>query len=232
MFSYQFHIRDYLTKTRHLSLIEDLAYRRLLDTYYTEEQPLPSDPARCARLIAMTEHVDAVALVLNEFFMLADSGWVNERADAEITKYHAKADSARSANAKRWQSRSEQKPDLKPDVKSDADQIATNNHKPKPKKDTSAASAAGVNLDLFATFWSAYPRKVAKPEAVKAWLKVKPDAELAQKIMDGLSRAKQSRDWIKDDGQFIPYPATWLNQGRWDDEVDAGGSDPAAGDWL
>ena len=225
MFSYQFHIRDYLTKTRHLSLIEDLAYRRLLDTYYTEEQPLPVDPVRCARLIAMPEHAEAVELVLNEFFTLANEGWVNERADLEITKYHAKADSARKANAKRWESKTEQKPDVKPDLVPDANQIATINHKPRTNKPI-------LGDEGFASFWSAYPRKVSKAEAQKAFAKVNPDETLLATILSAVERAKASKDWTKDDGQFIPHASTWLNQRRWEDEVAIGADDPAGGDWL
>lgn len=153
MFSYPFHIRDYLTKTRHLSPIEDLAYRRLLDTYYTEEKPLPSDTAVCARLIALRDHVTEVAAVLQEFFTPSDNGWVNERCDFEITKYHAKADSARKANQTRWQSKPEKKTDqksnLKSDVVSDADQIATS----KPEKQRTGVTAPdGVESGVWSDF--------------------------------------------------------------------------------
>lgn len=100
MFHYQFHIRDYLTKTRHLSQTEDLAYRRLLDTYYTEEQPLPTDPAQCARLIAMRDSSAEVEAVLKEFFTLEDDGWHNARADLEIASYHQRAEVARVNGAR------------------------------------------------------------------------------------------------------------------------------------
>jgi hypothetical protein len=83
---------------------------------------------------------------------------------------------------------------------------------------------APVDVSLFDKFWSAYPRKVAKPEAMKAWIKHKPDAELLAAILKGLEAAKRSKDWLKDDGQFIPHPSTWLNQRRWEDEaVEVGG---------
>ena len=88
-----------------------------------------------------------------------------------------------------------------------------------------------MDLGTFDEFWSAYPRKVAKPEALKAWIKIKPDAETLAAIMAGLAAAKQSRDWTKDDGQFIPHPATWLNQRRWEDQLEtaAAGDDPFGG---
>ena len=75
-----------------------------------------------------------------------------------------------------------------------------------------------VSLADFDAFWKAYPRKVAKQAALKAWNKAtkKPTIEV---ILSALEIQKKSEQWTKDDGQFIPHPATWINAGRWDDEV-------------
>lgn len=69
----------------------------------------------------------------------------------------------------------------------------------------------------FAEFWEEYPNKKAKQAALKAWNKIKPNTELFERIMDAVKAAKKSVEWTKDNGQYIPHPATWLNQGRWDD---------------
>ncbi len=74
--------------------------------------------------------------------------------------------------------------------------------------------------DAFATFWTAYPRKVNKPGALKAWQNKKLNDSI-DIILAGLERWKGSRQWLKDNGQYIPHPATWLNQERWNDEVAA-----------
>ena len=71
--------------------------------------------------------------------------------------------------------------------------------------------------DGFAEFWNAYPRKVAKPDALKAWAKLKPDPDLQAAILDAL--AIQARAWT--DKKYIPHPATWLNGRRWEDEISA-----------
>jgi len=71
----------------------------------------------------------------------------------------------------------------------------------------------------FNTFWQAYPLKKAKQTAWKAWQKIKPTTELFEKIMSAVDNAKRSEDWVRDNGRYIPYPATWLNGGRWDDEL-------------
>jgi len=83
---YPFHIGDYVSATRHLSWDEDAAYRRLLDACYTTEKPLPADMRSVCRLVLATTEAqrEAVQIVLNEFFTLTDSGWVNGRVEREI----------------------------------------------------------------------------------------------------------------------------------------------------
>lgn len=69
----------------------------------------------------------------------------------------------------------------------------------------------------FDKFWAAYPRKKNKEQARKAFNKLK--GVKLQELLDAIERQKHSRDWTKDGGQYIPYPATWLNAGGWEDEV-------------
>lgn len=82
------------------------------------------------------------------------------------------------------------------------------------KEDTSAQDA-----DLFAYFWEQYPKKVAKKDAKRAFDKLGVDETLLNRILLALEKQKGSYDWQKDNGQFIPYPATWLNGRRWEDEM-------------
>jgi len=97
MHYYQFNIGDYLSHTKHLDLMEDLAYRRLLDLYYLHERPLNSGIASVARQIGMRDHETEVKSVLEEFFDLSDDGWINQRADKEIKHFHSKIDQASRA---------------------------------------------------------------------------------------------------------------------------------------
>lgn len=71
----------------------------------------------------------------------------------------------------------------------------------------------------FSEFWSAYPRKTARPEAEKAWNKLSPDEGLRGQIMSAVAVQSKSDQWRKDDGKFIPHPSTWLNQKRWLDQI-------------
>jgi hypothetical protein len=78
-----------------------------------------------------------------------------------------------------------------------------------------APSALDVSFDAF---WRLYPKKTGKGAALKTWKKIKPANGLCERIAATLALYCQSDQWQKDHGQFIPNPATWLNQGRWDDE--------------
>jgi hypothetical protein len=73
----------------------------------------------------------------------------------------------------------------------------------------------------FSIFWKNYPKKIGKKAALNAWKKARGKPPL-KKIVDALAEQKASVNWLKDDGQYIPNPATWINQGRWDDEVTSG----------
>lgn len=71
----------------------------------------------------------------------------------------------------------------------------------------------------FEKFWSIYPRKAGKGKARDSFRKISPNSELLEKILKAVEQQKKSEQWEKDNGKYIPNPATWLNQGRWDDEL-------------
>ena len=71
--------------------------------------------------------------------------------------------------------------------------------------------------ELFESFWKVYPRKVGK-EKCRNWFKShKPNEDLVQKMIEAVEEQKKSKQWS--DPQYIPHPYTWLNQGRWEDEL-------------
>jgi hypothetical protein len=88
----------------------------------------------------------------------------------------------------------------------------------------------GTSLE-FDAFWSVYPKKVGKKAAVKAWRAAKDKPP----IHDLVAIVRQQRTceaWQKDGGQYVPNPATWLNQGRWDDEPQQPGKQQQQGKTL
>ena len=98
---YAFHIGDYKAHTPHLSLIEDLAYRRMLDLYYLTESPLP-DVKKIARAICMRENIEDIQTVLDEFFIDTEEGFIHERCEREIKAMNDKSGKAKLSALKRW----------------------------------------------------------------------------------------------------------------------------------
>lgn len=108
------------------------------------------------------------------------------------------------------------------------EQQPTNNHKPNQPnltnlnqpnltKPTSCDMPSAVAE--FEEFWKAYPRKVGgKKNALRAWGKAK-DRPAIQHLLVIIGRHRETEQWKKDGGQYIPYPATWLNRGMWADDV-------------
>lgn len=69
----------------------------------------------------------------------------------------------------------------------------------------------------FEQFYAAYPKKAKRPDAEKAFKTINPDAELLGRMLQAIKRFAASDDWKKDDGKYIPYPATWLRGKRWEE---------------
>ena len=87
-----------------------------------------------------------------------------------------------------------------------------------PPRGTPSSRPDDEDTDGFAAFWAAYPRKVAKQEALKAWRKLKPNPRLRERIIAAVTEERNSDQWKRDGGQFIPHPATYLRGARWEDE--------------
>jgi hypothetical protein len=169
---YQFHIGDYKSHTHHLTVLEDIAYRRLLDHYYLHEAPIKQRDI--ARQIGMRDHEQEVLSVLNEFFVSTDKGFVSARADEEISKYREMVDAGKRGAAKRWLS----PPDAPPITPPNATPIATNNQEPitnnhKPKNTNTVAPPHGVTDGVW-----------------QDWLKLRKakKAAVTQTAIDGLQR--------------------------------------------
>lgn len=86
-------------------------------------------------------------------------------------------------------------------------------------------------MESFDAFWIAYPKKVAKQAAQKAWKALKPNHDLKDRIQKDIAARCQSEQWTKENGRFIPNPASYLNGRRWEDEG-AAQATPATEDSL
>lgn len=110
---YEHHLGDYLRDTAHLNMLEDGAYRRLLDAYYIREKPLPGELRDVYRLVraASKQDREAVDVVLREFFQQTAGGWRHERCELELARFRegeADRDAARE-NAKERQRRTRER---------------------------------------------------------------------------------------------------------------------------
>jgi uncharacterized protein YdaU (DUF1376 family) len=83
-----------------------------------------------------------------------------------------------------------------------------NHHQSNGNKDT--------KINGFDKFWEAYPNKKDKQKAIKAWVKHQPNIV---DVLKAIVTQKNSEQWKKDNGQYIPLPTTWLNGARWEDEI-------------
>jgi uncharacterized protein YdaU (DUF1376 family) len=100
----EFWLGDHMRVTAHLTMIEDAAYRRLLDAYYVRERALPADLRECCKLArAASKHErNAVEYILKSFFELREDGYHQRRADAEIERYQGKRLKAKASAGVRW----------------------------------------------------------------------------------------------------------------------------------
>ena len=169
MHYYQFNIGDYVSHTRHLSPIEDIAYRRLLDAYYLSERPLNSGLTSVARQIGLRDFEQEVKIVLDEFFKLTEDGWINIRADKEIAHFKGKIEQASKAGKASAERRSNARStDVQP---TNNQEPITNNHK--PKNTNTVAPPVGVTDSVW-----------------QDWLKLRKakKAAVTQTAIDGIQR--------------------------------------------
>jgi uncharacterized protein YdaU (DUF1376 family) len=240
---YPFNVGDYAAHTGHLEPMEDLIYRRLLDAYYLRESPLPADVMLTAKLIRLRSMAADVEAVLREFFQLTEDGWRHLRCDKEIEKMQDKQAKARDAAQQSVKARKANAERTLQKIPTDAEQnlpkqqtnveLPTPTPTPTPREKENPLPPTGVGATDppagpspkvhefppgFDRFWQAYPRKTAKPQAAKAFARLRPDEPLLLRMLAALALQRQSAQWQRDDGQFIPHPSTWLNGRRWEDE--------------
>ena len=72
----------------------------------------------------------------------------------------------------------------------------------------------------FERFWAVWPRRVAKADARKAWRQVSHLLPPIEQVLAAVEAQRRTDQWMRGEGRFIPYPATWLRGERWDDEVE------------
>lgn len=89
-----------------------------------------------------------------------------------------------------------------------------------------------ANPTFFELFWKSYPKKEKKAKSKEWFDKHKVNQETFDLIMSKLEMFKKTSQWVKDGGKFIPQPITWLNQQRWEDEINLDTNNPSLPEWY
>ena len=220
---YEHHLGDFARDTLHLSMLEEGAYRRLLDAYYIRERALPGDVRECCKLARATAKAerDAVAYVLREFFQLRDDGLHHQtRADAEIARFQDKQAKARASAEKRW-AHTERNANASPNAmrthsEGTANGDANGMHRapvPSPQTPNTNTPPSASHL--------APPCKPATTgtRLPPGWTPPDSDAELALSLGFANGRAEAELAKFRDywaarpgaGGRKLDWPATWRN---------------------
>jgi uncharacterized protein YdaU (DUF1376 family) len=144
---YEHHLGDYLRDTAHLSMVEDGAYRRLIDLYYTREESLPANLDAVCRLVrARTEDERAaVIIILDEFFDRSDDGYRHKRCDEELARAAEKRRKAQESANARWGHSERNANALPPQSEGNALQSpVTSNQSPEKNRSLGAARPRGA----------------------------------------------------------------------------------------
>lgn len=197
MHYFQFNIGDYASHTRHLSPMEDLAYRRLLDLYYLKDGNVYGNETEVARQIGMRDQVDEVRQVLIDFFILDIEGkWNHQRCDAEIADYRAylekqRENGKRGGRPKKVIDDNPEKPTANPDLtQSEPKKSLTTNHKPLT---TNQEPILSSNEDM-----SSDDDAVSVKDIVEAWNELAEAKGLAKVVKVTDTRRKQIQARIKE----------------------------------
>ena len=246
--SFPFHIGDYLRDTRGLSLAEHGAYLMLILEYYSSGKPLKADLPYIYKVAGAHSSFErkVVDRVLGRYFRNGHGLYQHSRIDAEIERYNDRVAEARKAARQKWDkasinqgedfaqpyadampAQSARKAsgipavDLKPlAVDLGVSGVVSNTPILKDSGTHTVAHslARSAQAGGFDLFWSSYPKKRNKGDALKAWRDLKPAEALMRKIVAAIDAAMDGVEWQRKGGRFIPYPASWLRARGWEDE--------------
>jgi uncharacterized protein YdaU (DUF1376 family) len=223
--AFQFYASDFLVDTIDLSNEELGAYVRLLCHQWVNGS-LPAQLElilRCAH--AVLPAFEAVWTSIQGKFTVGQDGRLRnprmEEVRQNMVRFHeSKVLAGKSRWISREQSLSAAKAEHEQSTLTSSSSSEEKKHPSIPsKRGWRTASLSASQEAAFEMFWEVFPRKAAKALAQKAFAKLDPDADLLGRMVKAVERQKQTEQWQKNGGRFIPHPATWLHQQRWQDEL-------------
>lgn len=193
-------------------------------------------PTNAARMLAADAGVSYSARFINE--LLSAGLWDEVRGGYAVHDYLAYNESAQKVQAKKDAARERMNQRRSHDVRANIDGTSEEVQEPTTTTYTTAFSsekeippippegpdddgADGVEYpEDFEAFMRSYPKRVGKAAAYRAWRKLRPSRALQDRMIGAVKQQRMSPQWNREHGKYIPNPSTWLNEGRWDDEVE------------
>lgn len=172
--------------------------------------PIALIPSIARRYNTTTEKVKTVLTAYTLFAIENDEFFYSESLDNRMKIREAISEKRRNSAITRWGDANA----LQLHSNSSAIAMQGKERKGKERKENK-----GKENKLFDTFYSAYPRKINKADAIKAFASLNVSETLLTLILEGLAKWKKQESWTRDEGKYIPYPATWLRRRSWEDEI-------------
>lgn len=154
--------------------------------------------------------------VLDKFDIDEDGNYYNPRVEEEIEKRENYI-SSRSANGSKGGRPPKNAQSIEKPYGLAYEKHSENENENINENNNLIDSNSNLYFQQFNEFWNIYPKKKDKDRAQKAFMRIKPNEELFAQMKCALDKHKRSAQW--QDAQYIPYPSTWLNGKRWEDEV-------------
>ena len=220
---FKLYIGDYQRDTAHLSVTEHGAYLLMLQHYYATEKPLPVGKALHRMLRAQDKaEREAIDVIVVQFWRETPDGLVNNRGTKEIGKAEHQRTVNREVGMRGGRpKRTEHITESVSESVSESEPINNPPQTPDTRHQTNTTpKPPAAAPDGFAEFWAAYPKKVGRPAAERAFRAARLNGHLPDVLAD-IAVKTHSPGWMKDGGQFVPNPATYLNQRRWEDVQEA-----------
>jgi uncharacterized protein YdaU (DUF1376 family) len=218
--AFQYYPDNFEQGTATFTLAEVGGYQRLLNYQWTNGS-VPGDSMKALSQIMRCTPATAKSVWAQigcKFVKHADGHWRNAkmesvRAEQDAYRELQAAKGRASAAARSNRTSTAVQPNTQPEVNSPSPSPS-----PSPRDQIKEQSDLRTTRETdFDRFWALYPKKTGKDAALRAWQKARGKPDLLV-ILDAVTQQRTSMQWLKDGGQFIPNPATWINQGRWDDE--------------
>jgi len=213
-----FYPEDYLRDTKELTETQHGIYIKIILNLWCHGGWLPVTRHVLARYLGVDRQtLDRNWQALERFLVIDGDRFTQKRVQEQIVKAEKRRETGKNGAESRWRDKS-----MPTHPKSDAPQDAKPMGSEKEieiYRDPPIVPQGGRERwrEDFLFFWDAYPRKVGKGAAEKSWKKTEKSRPPLERILQVLSWQIRQPQWLSDNGKFIPHPATWLNQKRWED---------------